>query len=193
MYKLFLIVLMIVATIGVTPCYAYSTEKPADVEAHELDSGDVSVYFPEVGQDPAPVLAQLYNSANKTLDIAVYSLASPVIIKAIENAKDNGIIVRVITDRLQSGLSYQRVAIADLESHNIPVKVNGHTGYMHLNMSIVDKTFVTTGSYSYLLSASETDDDMMVVITQTELIEQCQKEFNRMWESDKFMKVGVNE
>jgi phosphatidylserine/phosphatidylglycerophosphate/cardiolipin synthase-like enzyme len=175
----------------VAPCYAYSTEKAVDANWYAIQPSQISVYFPTIGGDPAPVLANLYNSANFTIDIAIYSITNPKIINAIDNAKKRGIKVRIITDRMESKNKYQAEALAGFNAEGIPILINSHSGLMHMKLSIIDKSFVTTGSYNYTLDASQTNDEMMVVCTEPNLINQCETEFEKMWDDSKgFVKYG---
>ena len=193
MKKIILAVVILILCSCVSPCYAYSKDKPTDVNSYVLKSSQISFYFPTEGSDPAPTLITLYNSANNTIDVAIYSLTNQKITDAISSASDRGIKVRVITDRMEAGDKYQKVALAVLKAHNIPIMINSHAGLMHLKMSIVDKTFVTLGSYNYSLSASQTNDEVMVVITEPMSIQTCQDEFDKMWDNEKaFEKYGGN-
>lgn len=63
----------------------------------------------------------------------------------------------------------------------IPVKINTHPGLMHLKMTIIDGKTATTGSYNYTKAASEENDEMFVVITDSAFVKTCQTEFERMW------------
>ncbi|OAT81201.1 hypothetical protein A6M21_11600 [Desulfotomaculum copahuensis] len=143
------------------------------------------VYFPRAGQDPAPVLAGMYDGAKKSLDVAVYSLTHPQIVKAIINAHKRGVQVRVITDREQAAGASQKHAMASLLLAGVPVMVNDHSGLMHLKMSIIDGRVATTGSYNYTRSASERNDEMFVVSADPAFVNSCRTEFEHMWADQK--------
>lgn len=147
------------------------------------DGTVVNIYFPRAGADPAPILSDIYSKAINRIDIAIYSLTHPVIVKAITDAKKRGIQVRVISDKIQSAGATQKHAINDLLLNEIQVKVNTHSGLMHLKMSIVDNTIVTLGSYNYSKAGSETNDEVMIVITDPSIILACQTEFDQLWAS----------
>lgn len=142
------------------------------------------LYFSRTGADPAPVLSEIYGKAVNQIDIAIYSLTHPVIVKAITDAKKRGIQVRVISDKIQSAGATQKHAINDLLLTGVPVKINTHSGLMHLKMSIVDGTILTLGSYNYSMAASNTNDEVFIVITDLNIILKCQAEFDRLWASE---------
>ena len=147
--------------------------------------GQLQVYFPRAGQDPAPELVSLYGQARNSLDVAIYSLTHPQIVEAIIDAHKRGVQVRVITDRRSAEENTQKHAIRALLLAGVPVMVNEHSGLMHLKMSIIDGRLATTGSYNYTRSASERNDEMFVVSTDVNFVRACQKEFDRMWTDEK--------
>ena len=158
-------------------------QPPAATQAVEPG---IQVFFPRAGQDPAPVLVNLYNGAAASLDVAIYSLTHPDIVKAIGDAQRRGVQVRIITDKEQAAGSTQKHALNDLLSLGIPVKIDAHSGLMHLKMSIIDGQTATLGSYNYTMSASQQNDEVMAVVTQPAVVKSCQDEFNRLWGSPGF-------
>ncbi|MHB8085379.1 MAG: phospholipase D-like domain-containing protein [Dehalococcoidia bacterium] len=143
----------------------------------------IQAFFPRAGQDPAPILVKLYNGASISLDIAIYSLTHPDIVKAIGDAQRRGVPVRVITDSDSATSNTQKHAVNDLLNLGIPVKVNLHSGSMHLKMSVIDGKTATVGSYNYTKGASQQNDEVMAVVTQPAFVKSCQDEFNRLWDS----------
>jgi phosphatidylserine/phosphatidylglycerophosphate/cardiolipin synthase-like enzyme len=147
----------------------------------QIDSRNVSTYFSKQNQHPDVVLANLYNYAQTSLDIAIYSLTYAPIVEGIIKAKQRGIPTRVITDKQQAGGSSNVVAIRILKQNNIPIKYDNHSGLMHLKMSIIDNKIATTGSYNYSKGATDDNDEMLVVINDVNFSQKCTDEFNRMW------------
>lgn len=152
----------------------------------------VQVYFPRQGQDPAEILPALYLSAEQKIDIAIYSLTHPQIVKAIGDAFKRGIKVRIITDKTQSAGNTQKHAMNDLLTIGIPIKYETHSGLMHIKCSIIDGKLATTGSYNYSKGASEDNDEIFVVIQEPWFAQICQREFDRMWNSPQFINLGLS-
>lgn len=144
-------------------------------------SSNLSVYFPKAGQDPAPILTGLYDKADSHIDVAIYSLTHPEIVKALVNAKKRNVNIRIITDKTEAKNKYQSHALNTLMLAGIPVKVNVHSGLMHLKLSIIDGKIATTGSYNYTNSASKRNDEMLVVSKDLTFTKTCQQEFDQMW------------
>lgn len=90
--------------------------------------------FTKASQHPETLLINTINSAKTSLDVAIYSLTHPEIVKAIKAAKGRGVAVRVITDKQQAGGQSQTEALKLLGSVGIPTKINSHSGLMHLKM-----------------------------------------------------------
>ncbi|WP_051074192.1 phospholipase D-like domain-containing protein [Effusibacillus pohliae] len=58
--------------------------------------------FTNAGQHPEKKLEEMVGSAKQSLDIAIYSLTKPDIVKAIVDAKKRGVAVRIITDQQEA-------------------------------------------------------------------------------------------
>ena len=158
MKKLFLLILTVVLLTG---CIS---DLPA---ASGL--GGVDYYFPRAGADVQTQLISVIKSANKTLDIAVYSFTDQKIANAVIDDEKRGVAVRVITDKTESSNSYQKQLLQTLKDAGIPVKINKHSGLMHLKVTIVDTTECTTGSFNYTKSAEQRNDEVFVVIRSSDI------------------------
>lgn len=156
--------------------------------SEQINSKSVELLFPRENENPVPVLTNLYNNAKHKIDVAIYSFTQPEILKALTNAKKRGIDVRVIVDREQSTGNVMKHAINTLLIDKIPVKVNTHSGLMHLKMSVIDDSIATTGSYNYSKAATDTNDEMFVVVNDLTFAKKCEDYFNRMWNDNKNFK-----
>ena len=170
-----------------------STIKPAQPAVVQPQSTPVvQLYFTRAGEDPALALVKLYNAATDNIDIAIYALTHPDIVRAIGDACKRGAKVRVITDSDQARSNIQKHAVNDLLTVGVPVKVNTDKGIMHIKMSIIDGKAAMLGSYNYTQSASRDNDEVLVVITQPETVQRCRSEFERMWCSPDFIAAQMS-
>ena len=172
-------------------------QPPKDIQVGINSTGEVNqsnaqVYFPRRGDKPELALQSLYLSTQSNLDIAIYSLTHPTIVKAIGDAYKRGVKVRVITDKIQSAGATQKHAMNDLITIGIPIKIETHSGLMHLKCSIIDGKVATTGSYNYSMGASEDNDEMLVVVNEEWFAQICLTEFNRLWVSPQFVDLGMS-
>ncbi|WP_240420279.1 phospholipase D family protein [Paenibacillus periandrae] len=142
-------------------------------------------YFTRSGQHPEKALVNVINSATQTLDIAIYSLTHPDIVAAIKEAKKRGVSVRLITDKSQVDGKSQGEAAKILGSAGIPMKINKHSGLMHLKITIVDKKVATSGSFNYSKAASTTNDEVLMVMRGEEVAKSFTEQFEKMWNDTK--------
>jgi phosphatidylserine/phosphatidylglycerophosphate/cardiolipin synthase-like enzyme len=151
------------------------------VQNNRVKSADVEWTFN--GTDQEKLLIDVIKSAKTTLDIAIYSLTDPEVLTAIKDAKKRGVTVRIITDKTQAGGKSQIEALKILGSAGIPTKINSHSGLMHIKMTIADKQIGTTGSFNYSMSASETNDEILMVIRNADVAKSFSAQFDMMWKN----------
>lgn len=148
-------------------------------------SGTAAYYFPRAGQKAQPELLKIIGSAKKTLDVAIYCLTDPQVADAIVQAKKRSVTVRVLTDHDQSTVKDQKALLNSIKKAGIPIKMNSHSGIMHLKVTIADASVVTTGSYNYTKAANTINDEVFVVLNSASAAADFEKEFNRMWSDTK--------
>ncbi|WP_240546291.1 phospholipase D-like domain-containing protein [Paenibacillus artemisiicola] len=137
--------------------------------------------FTQAGQQPEKLLIGVIDGAERTLDIAIYSLTKPDIVDAIKRAKNRGVAVRLITDRIQAQGKSQKEALKLLGSAGVPMKLNTHSGLMHLKMTIADGKTATTGSFNYSKAASTDNDEVLMVLRDEGVAESFAHQFESMW------------
>lgn len=174
-----------------TPGIYRDISEGASSAAQNSSSGEVQYYFPRARQKAQPVLLGIINSAKRTLDVAIYSFTDKDIASALVKAKNRSVSVRVITDRTQAETSYQKTVLRQLTKAGIPVKVDTHSGIMHLKVTIADGQTATTGSFNYTQSAENTNDEVFVVLNSSKIAQDFEKEFSSMWsDSGNFKKYS---
>ncbi|MGN7358000.1 phospholipase D-like domain-containing protein [Paenibacillus sp. SAF-054] len=152
------------------------------------DSKDIQAYFAQEGTHPEQAIIGLMNEAKRTLDIAIYSINYEPIVDAIVDAADRGVSVRLITDREHAAeKGKQKDALKRIAKAGIPVKTNSHDGKMHLKMLVADTQSVEAGSFNYLKSSVEENDDVALIIHDAAVGKQFEDAFNTMWnDKDRF-------
>jgi phosphatidylserine/phosphatidylglycerophosphate/cardiolipin synthase-like enzyme len=169
------------------------TPKPLDSSSktdQSIQQIDTKYFFTQAGQHPEKALIDVIDSSKQSLDIAIYRITHSDIINAIKTAKKRGGAVRIITDKTELKGKSQEEALKILGSAGIPIKINKHSGLMHLKVTIADKKVVTTGSYNYSKAASAVNDEVLVVISDEAAAKTFTDQFERMWNDTKgFEKV----
>ena len=173
------------SSLAFTGCAEASAKAPVKkslaITTQQSQTNTIKYYFTKVGQHPDKHLIEVIDSSTKTLDIAIYSLTKQSIVDAIIKAKDRGVTVRIMTDKVESKNRYEKEMLTILLNDNIPVKINSHAGLMHIKMTIADNIIGTTGSYNYTASATKNNDEILVVISDMKVATDFDNEFNSMW------------
>lgn len=148
------------------------------------NSTNIEYYFTKDNGNPEEHLIQVINSSKSNLDIAIYSLTDKPIANAIVQAKKRGVNVEVITDRQEADSKSEKPILLLLKNNDIPVKINTHSGIMHMKVTVADKSIVTTGSYNYTSAASKINDENLVIINDPSIAKGFDDEFISMWDNN---------
>jgi phosphatidylserine/phosphatidylglycerophosphate/cardiolipin synthase-like enzyme len=144
------------------------------------------------GDTQQKIIVDAIHSAKSTIEIAIFSLTDPAIVFALREAHKKGLHVRIITDRMQAYSRTQNVAMQILNKVGIPIKLNKHSGLMHLKMIIVDRSQVITGSYNFSKSANKVNDELLMVVVSDRFVNSCLNEFGLMWnDSGRFERLSM--
>lgn len=150
-----------------------------------VTSGGVSAasievwYSPE--DEPLRKVAQIYEQAKRYIFVAVYGLTSPIVVKALLNARKHGVDVRVITDRERLSDPNQRRAVSALREAGIPIMINRHDGLMHLKQVVADDEITASGSMNHTTSGNRYNDERLDVIRDHPIAVQSREKFLSMW------------
>lgn len=147
-------------------------------------SPGIQYFFTKANQNPDQELIKVINSSNASLDIAIYSITKKDIVSAIANAKKRGAAIRIITDKECSQNKLQEAELSFLKRNGIPIKVNTHSGLMHMKVTIADNKVVTTGSFNYTQAASTINDEVLIIINNPKTAGDFTKQFNSMWNNN---------
>ncbi|WP_217594030.1 phospholipase D family protein [Cohnella sp. GbtcB17] len=153
----------------------------APASSSKVGENNVQWAFTQGGEHPEKLLIGVIQGAKETLDVAIYSLTYPDIVAAIRDAHRRGVAVRLLTDRIQASGKTQKEALKLLGSAGVPIKINSHSGLMHLKMTVADGTVATTGSFNYSKAASTTNDEMLVVLRDETAAASFEEAFERAW------------
>lgn len=176
-----------VSSLFIVGCSNKSASVKASVQTESTDvqkNSKIETYFTKRDGNLNQILIKEINNAQKSLNIAIYSLTKEDIADAILDAKKRGVNVQVITDKQESQSKYQKDILDNFKSNGIPVKINNHPGLMHLKVSIIDDKTVTGGSYNYTESATKNNDENLIIIRDLNIVSEYSTEFNSMWKNN---------
>jgi phosphatidylserine/phosphatidylglycerophosphate/cardiolipin synthase-like enzyme len=158
-----------VAVIGLVALLGGRSLINSHAEAHSGSSGSnptISVWFsPHGGCTEAVVDA--VDHAKSTVLVQAYSFTSAPIAKALKEAHDRGVDVRVILDKSQrterySGLTY-------LQHAGIPTWIDAAHAIAHNKVMVIDGETVVTGSFNFSKSAEASNAENLLVIRDAAL------------------------
>ena len=140
-------------------------------------------------------IASEVNSAQRTIDIAIYSFSDQGIYSALESAVERGVQVRAIfetanSDRKKEGDAFEYSRSARLEKMGINVRYVNKI--MHHKMMIIDgpQKNVTDAAHSMLITgsgnwswgaATKYDENTLFLKGYAGLVLAAQREFNYLW------------
>lgn len=138
-----------------------------------------SAYF-SPGDSCRNKLLDLMATAKSTIDICVFTISDNQLTQAIIKAAKRGVMVRIITDNHKSEDLGSDVQWLLDEGINLCMD---HSAYhMHHKFMIVDQTILANGSFNWTRSASERNEENILVIAEEGLIAEYQREFDQLWQ-----------
>jgi phosphatidylserine/phosphatidylglycerophosphate/cardiolipin synthase-like enzyme len=131
------------------------------------------------GEDCRRQLLDLLVSARETLDISVFTISDDRLSDAIITAHKRGIQIRLITDNDKA----QDLGsdIARLVGQGIDVRMDNTENHMHHKFAIVDKSILVNGSFNWTRSATDYNQENILVTNEPKLVAAYSGEFESLW------------
>ncbi|WP_312369763.1 phospholipase D-like domain-containing protein [Stenotrophomonas sp.] len=124
-------------------------------------------------------LRALCASARKTLDICVFTISDDRLSSVILDAHKRGVVVRIISDNdkvYDDGNDIRR-----LHESAIPVKVDHSEYHMHHKFALFDGKQLANGSFNWTRTATEHNDENLVVSNDPNLVRSFAQQFEVLW------------
>ncbi|WP_413291115.1 phospholipase D-like domain-containing protein [Bdellovibrio sp. HCB337] len=133
------------------------------------------------GENCDKVIVDYIKSATKSIDMAIYSLALDDIHKALLEAKQKGVKIRIVADEEQASGDYSE--IPEMISKGFSVRFGSQKGSMHNKFTIVDGKWVETGSYNYSYSASSLNAENQIYLNDPKAVSRFIADFENLWKT----------
>ncbi len=133
-------------------------------------------------------LWKFMQTAQKTLDVAVYDITHPKIVHEILVASKK-IKVRVVVDRKQSKGEHSLVDL--LIKGGASVKFGKQRGIMHNKFTIVDNARLETGSFNYSNNATNNNQENQFYLDDPSVVRRYHDRFEKMWSEGKTAELSV--
>lgn len=122
----------------------------------------------EVGFSPEGTAEQLVikviDAAQKDVKVLAYSFTSPVIVKALINAKRRGAKVAVAADASNLKSKPGQAALSALVTSGVEVRTVDAFKILHDKLILVDGRHVQSGSFNYSKAASKSNSENATVM-----------------------------
>lgn len=126
-------------------------------------------------------IVELFTSARASADVCVFTITDDRISDAMLRAHRRGLRIRIITDNDKSfdpGSDIDRFRAA-----GIPVRIDRSIDHMHHKFAIFDGAILLSGSYNWTRSASDCNEENLLLTTEKRLVAPFRELFERLWES----------
>jgi len=159
----------------------------ASVCTFQIDAGTSDAAGPQSphgkNDNPAETLASLYAAVpgGGYIYVVTPGLTDAKVAIELVRAKKRGVDVRIIADRQKLEEHRDRVVLYNLKHYGIPVKMNSHQEPVELNVSIINDSYVVTGTYDY---GSRRTPDWALTVTMlrdTGSLQEYKRRFDAMW------------
>lgn len=140
---------------------------------------DTAVYFTP-SLDCENQVIRLIESAQKKIQIAVYSINNTQITQALIAAHERGIPIQILTDRTQA--SGKKASAPLLKKAGIDIKVHSKHRIEHNKFMVIDESSVITGSYNWTNPASlKNSENCLLVWHDDETVTKYVNRFDYLW------------
>lgn len=137
-----------------------------------------SAYF-SPGEDCLHRIRRLIGECRDTLEICVFTITDNRIVRRLEEAKDRGVDIRIISDddkSLDLGSD-----LGHLSKAGFQCRLDRTSAHMHHKFAIADRDLLLTGSYNWTRSAATENDENIVVTNNPKLVRSFSAKFEEMW------------
>ncbi|MEG2942193.1 MAG: phospholipase D-like domain-containing protein [Thermomonas sp.] len=125
-------------------------------------------------------LTDLMRGCRETLDICVFTIADDRLTDAILDCHKRGVQVRVVSDNDKQHDSGSD--IARLRDRGVPVRLDAGPYHMHHKFALVDGRLLANGSFNWTRSATEKNDENLVVTDDANLVRVFGLQFEKLWQ-----------
>jgi len=131
------------------------------------------------GPGPRQAIIDQVCRSTRQIDICVFTITDNRITRHLIDAFRRDIKMRILTDDDKS--EDRGSDIDQLADVGIPIKTDHTPNHMHHKYAIFDCERILSGSYNWTRSASERNNENLVLHSHPGLVNQFQREFDRLW------------
>lgn len=171
---------------------------PVAENTHAVSSlGNWEIYFsnPEDPESrslrggPDTQLVEALDSAQFSIDLAMYHLDLWSVRNALIRAHQRGVLVQVVTDDVHK----EELEIQSLRDAGIVVIDDGRPGIMHHKFVVIDRNEIWTGSMNMTVNGAYRNDNHLIRVRSKEIAESYTREFDEMFLEDRFGALSLED
>ncbi|MEA3421987.1 MAG: stalk domain-containing protein, partial [Acidobacteriota bacterium] len=157
----------------------FGTTSPVNTPYPNISVGDIDIqcYFAPEDHVEEHIVSVIDN-AKSSIDFAAFTFTSIPIKEAIIKKIKQGVKVRGIYEARQKS---QWCTYDDLKEAGASVIYDKNPKTMHHKVFIIDSEIVITGSYNPTKHANKANDENILIIADSNLAKQYEKEFNNLF------------
>jgi phosphatidylserine/phosphatidylglycerophosphate/cardiolipin synthase-like enzyme len=143
---------------------------------------DIDVIFTERSPAAEQAIINAIESAQSSIDLAIYNISNENIGDALLAAARRGVNVRMVMENK----NLDGVVAQGLAAGGIPIQEDDRDALMHNKFIIIDNLDVWTGSANFTYNGLSSDDNNLVHIRSSRLAENYSTEFEEMFTDGRF-------
>lgn len=151
--------------------------------AHAEPALPVEIHYAP-SEDLEAIDVRAIANAAETVDMAAYVLSDGAVIRALRDAADRGVTVRLYLDKgqyAQHGPDRGGPIGELLSLPNVFARVKGKGVLMHLKAYAVDSELLRTGSGNFSRSGLASQDNDLILVSDVTAIAQFERNFDSIW------------
>jgi phosphatidylserine/phosphatidylglycerophosphate/cardiolipin synthase-like enzyme len=120
------------------------------------------------GEDCTAAIVRLIDEAKSELLVQAYGFTSAPIMQAVVRAKERGVIVKVVLDKINQTDKYS--AATFLMNHGIDPLIDDKVAIAHNKVMVLDRRNVITGSFNFTTAAQKRNAENVLFILDDPVI-----------------------
>lgn len=141
-----------------------SFEKKIPAKSFQIGDQKLELWFlPDCHQDAVNRLAELINSAKKTIQVSMFTFTREDLAKSLIKAKNRGVKVEVFLDHQSSKGASAKIASL-LSNAKIPISTNPGQSIFHCKYLLIDNEVLVNGSANWTKAAFKQNDDCFIIV-----------------------------
>ncbi len=131
----------------------------------------------------AEALMSLLRATSRSIDAALYRLNHPRLARALEEAVERGVRVRLVVDgnKYTESRATQELLARAIIPFRLAYGRQGRGSKMHHKFVILDQQTVLTGSYNWTLESEGENYENLVILEEAQPVEAYTREFEALW------------